>query len=213
MINTLLEGIILGFALAFLIGPAFFSLIQTSISKGMYTGSLFAIGISLSDIVLILLTSVGVTQIAGESTFQLLFGIIGSIVLISFGIYTYSKKVISHQAKEIDLKIKIKNTHPLIYILKGFVLNFANPFIWIFWLTIAVTLNARVESTNSYIVFFVGTIATVFLTDLLKCFIAGKIKSFLSNKMMFIINRGVGLLLIVFGLVLLVRVVLNNYPF
>lgn len=211
MINTLLEGIVLGLALAFLIGPAFFSLIQTSISKGMYTGSLFAIGISLSDTVLILLTSVGVTQIASESTFQLFFGIIGSIVLVSFGIYTYSKKVISHQAKEINLKIK--NTHPFIYILKGFVLNFANPFIWIFWFTMAVTLNARVESTNSYILFFIGAISTVFITDLLKCFIAGKIKAFLSNKMMFLINRGVGILLMIFGLVLLIRVILNNYSF
>ncbi len=209
MINALLEGMVLGFTLAFLIGPAFFSLLQTSINKGMYTGSLFAIGISLSDVVLIFLTSLGVTQIAGDSTFQLFFGTIGSIVLVSMGVYTYSKKTVTHQAKEIN--IHIKNTHPSIYILKGFILNFANPFVWIFWLTIAVTLNARAESTNTYIIFFIGTIATVFLTDILKCFIAGKIKTFLSNKMMFLINRGVGILLILFGLILLVRVVLNNY--
>lgn len=209
MINALLEGIVLGFTLAFLIGPAFFSLLQTSINKGMYSGSLFAIGISLSDVVLIFLTSLGVTQIAGDSTFQLFFGLFGSIVLISMGIYTYSKKVITHQAKEIE--IHIKNTHPFIYVLKGFILNFANPFVWIFWLTMAVTLNARAESTNTYIVFFIGTISTVLVTDILKCFIAGKIKAFLSNKMMFLINRGVGILLILFGIILMIRVILNNY--
>ena len=115
----------------------------------------------------------------------------------------------THQEKEIE--IHIKNTDRLIYILKGFILNFANPFVWIFWLTIAVTLNARAESTNTYIVFFIGTISTVLVTDILKCFIAGKIKTFLSNKMMFLINRGVGLLLILFGIILMIRVILNNY--
>ncbi len=211
MINALIEGIILGFTLAFMVGPAFFTLIQTSITRGMYAGFQFAVGITISDIMLIFLTSLGVTQIANSLKFQLLFGLIGSIVLISFGIYTFLKKVIIHNPK--DINIPIKNTHPAIYILKGFVLNFANPFVWIFWLTIAVTLNARSESLNNYIIFFIGTIATVLSTDILKCFISGKIKSFLSNRIMFILNRIVGILLIVFGLILLTRVILNNYPF
>lgn len=209
MLNALIEGIILGFTLAFMVGPAFFTLLQTSISRGMYAGTQLAIGIALSDIFLIFMTSLGVTQIVNSPNFQLFFGLIGSIVLVSFGIYTFLKKVIIHHPK--DIQIPIKNTHPAIYILKGFVLNFANPFVWIFWLTIAVTLNARAESMNIYLVFFVGTIVTVFLTDLLKCFIAGKIKTLLSNRIMFIINRVVGILLIIFGFILLIRVILNNY--
>ncbi len=210
MLNAIIEGVILGFTLAFLVGPAFFSLIQTSISRGMSAGVQFAFGIALSDITLISLTSIGVTQIVNSPTFQLFFGLIGSIVLVSFGVYTYLKKVIIQHAK--DINIHVKNSHPAIYILKGFVLNFANPFVWIFWLTIAVTLNARAESMNNYIIFFIGTIVTVFSTDILKCFIAGKIKFFLSNKTMFIINRIVGIILIIFGFVLLIRVILNNYP-
>lgn len=211
MLNVLIEGVILGFTLAFMVGPAFFALIQTSIGRGMYAGIQFAIGIALSDIFLIFLTSLGVTQIVSSPNFQLFFGLIGSIVLVSFGIYSFFKKVIIHQSK--DINIRVKNSHPAIYILKGFVLNFANPFVWIFWLTIAVTLNARTESLNSYIVFFVGTIVTVFSTDLLKCFIAGKIKAFLSNRIMFLINRAVGVLLVIFGFILLIRVILNNYNF
>lgn len=209
MLNALIEGVVLGFTLAFMIGPAFFTLIQTSISRGMYAGFQFAVGIALSDITLIFLTSLGVTQIANSSKFQIIFGLIGSIVLVSFGIFTFLKKAIVHNPK--DINIHIKNSHPAIYILKGYVLNFANPFVWVFWLTIAVTLNARTESFDNYIIFFIGTIVTVLSTDILKCFIAGKIKSFLSNRVMFIMNRIVGILLVVFGLVLLIRVLLNNY--
>lgn len=210
MIHAVIEGVILGLTIAFMVGPAFFSLIQTSLSSGMKNGTFLAVGISLSDASLIILTSFGALSIASNDSFQLIFGIVGSAVLLGFGIYNLRSKVIIHKPKDIELPGISKSSHPLIYVLKGFILNFANPFLWIFWLTIAVAINTRYDSMQNYIIFFISTIVTVFATDLFKCFISGKIKNFLSNKTMFIINRIVGIMFIIFGVVLLVRVLWFN---
>ena len=53
------EGMILGLTLAIMLGPAMFSLIQTSIHRGLYRGILLAGGIFLSDFTLVLLCYLG----------------------------------------------------------------------------------------------------------------------------------------------------------
>lgn len=55
MFHPLLEGIVIGFTIAILTGPAFFSLIQTSIHRGFRSGLFLAGGIFLSDASLLML--------------------------------------------------------------------------------------------------------------------------------------------------------------
>ena len=49
------EAVIIGFFLAFMIGPVFFMLIQTSIIKGARAAISFDVGVILGDIVFILM--------------------------------------------------------------------------------------------------------------------------------------------------------------
>jgi threonine/homoserine/homoserine lactone efflux protein len=56
------------------------------------------------------------------------------------------------------------------------------------------------------IVFFTATLGVVLTTDLLKTFIANKIKRFLTNRLMRIINLISGAILILFGLYLIYKV-------
>ena len=49
--------------LAFLIGPVFFTIIQTSIERGFGSGTLVAVGVSLSDAFYITLTYLGIYQL------------------------------------------------------------------------------------------------------------------------------------------------------
>jgi threonine/homoserine/homoserine lactone efflux protein len=48
---------------------------------------------------------------------------------------------------------------------------------------------------------------TIFGTDLLKSFIGNKIKKYLRPRVQFWINRIVGITLIIFGIVLMIRVI------
>ncbi len=209
MIRAIIEGIILGITLAFMIGPAFFSLIQTSINRGFKAGFQLAIGISLSDMILIFMVNLGIIHIIDSPKIQLVFGIIGGIILILFGLFTFLKKEISHNPHEVEIDKRFSRAAT--YIIKGFLLNFANPFVWFFWIMVSVGMSANLQTKENIIIFFSSTLITLLSTDTLKCFIANKIKRLLSGRILFIINKSVGVLLFGFGIVLIIRVLLQNF--
>lgn len=209
LIQPFINGIAIGLTLALLIGPALFVLIQTSIHRGFRSGLFVAIGIFVSDVVVLLLCHTGVTQILGDDPRQnFYFGIIGGIVLVIFGTYTFTRKPeVEGDDSEPDLKVKIKARGPIVYILKGFFLNIANPGVWFVWLTALVGVSSAYGVNNKALLyFFIGAIATILGTDTLKCFIAHKIKHLMNPKVVTWTNRIVGMVLIVFGTYLIMNV-------
>jgi threonine/homoserine/homoserine lactone efflux protein len=204
--NALYEGIILGFTLAFVFGfgPAFFALIQTAIHRGFWSGILLAFGIFLNDLVIVVLGLLGsVNVIKGSENYQLM-GIIGGAVLIIFGIVTYTRKKAS---KGSDANGN-GNPHGLIFIVKGFLLNLLNPFVWIFWLTVIVSATATYKAnTNSLMLFFGGTLGVVLFSDIFKVFMASKLTNFINDKFLNRINKLAGIALVLFGAFLIVRAV------
>jgi len=202
----LLEGIILGLTLAIMIGPAFFTLLQTSVHRGFRSGAILALGIFLSDLTLVYLSYLGAANILGDKENQLYFGIIGGVVLIGFGIYTFTRKVLP---AEMDPETNDRIPGPLTYLVKGYFLNIANPFLWLFWVGVVVAVSSNYGiRTSGMFIFFGGLLGTVLVTDLFKCFVAHHIKRFLTAKILTIINRVVGVFLVLFGLLLIVRVIL-----
>lgn len=207
MITPIYEGLILGFTLAlfFGFGPAFFAIIQTSMHRGFWSGVILAFGIFLSDAALVALCFFGAINTINKPENYLVFGIISAAILIIFGIVTYTRKVKMQKDEEEEIQNK---PGFLTYFFKGFFLNIANPFVWIFWMGVVVGINAKYsDDFPSLIAFFLTSLLTVFLTDLLKCFGSYKIKKFLTAKIMETINKIAGIGLILFGIYLLVRVV------
>ena len=134
MITPIWEGLILGFTLAFLFGfgPALFALIQTTIHRGLWAGFQLAFGIFLSDASLVALCLLGALQIINETPENRLgFGIITGAILIIFGIVTFTRK--AHIAEESEGE-EARSPNPITLVLKGFFLNFTNPFVWLFWI-------------------------------------------------------------------------------
>jgi len=206
MITPIWEGLILGLTLAFLFGfgPALFALIQTSIHRGLLAGFQLAFGIFLSDATLVALCLLGALQIINETPEnQLAFGIITGIILIVFGIVTFTRKAkIKEEGEEDD----VKAPNPVTYILKGFFLNFTNPFVWLFWILWVTTITSNYQSdTKSVIVLFSVTLLIILATDMLKCFGAYKIKKYITQKFIQWINWVAGAGLCVFGIFLLIK--------
>jgi threonine/homoserine/homoserine lactone efflux protein len=205
MITSLLEGIILGLSLSlfFSFGPALFALIQTSILRGFWSGAQLAFGVFLSDLSLVVLGFLGAVKIFYQPDNQYIFGLIGSAVLVVFGIVTYTRKV---RVVEDNPDIKINNPGPVTYILKGFFINISNPFVWIFWMGIIVGYTANYQGTvHGLMIFFSAALIVIFLMDVLKCFSAYKIKKYLQLRYIVLVNRVAGLCLVAFGVYLLVR--------
>lgn len=205
--HPLLEGMILGLTLSIMLGPAMFSLIQTSIHRGWYRGVILALGIFLSDLALVAFCYLGAAQIFGNNRNGLLFGIIGGIILMAFGVVTFMRKV-NLSADDVIENTKLPG--PVTYILKGFFLNFANPFVWLFWISVMVTVSASYGAdTFSVQLFFTGSLITIFITDLLKVFIAHRLKRYMKPRYLIVINHSVGVLLVGFGIFLVIRTFLN----
>lgn len=211
MITALIEGIIMGLTLAFLIGPSFVSLLQTSIHRGFYAGVQFAVGIALSDITLIALSYLGALQFLGAEHNQFRMGIIGGLIVIGFGIVTFTRKHQIASPVKLDIQVKTEgffNGKLLKYISKGYFMNIFNPFLLIFWLGVMGLMSSKYGIPSKEIfIFFGGTVSAVFLTDIVKCIVANQIKKKLNGKVLTIINRIVGVCMVAFGLGLIIRVI------
>jgi threonine/homoserine/homoserine lactone efflux protein len=211
MIEGFLSGVVLGLTMAIMLGPALFSLLQTSIHKGFRTGMFLAVGIFISDVVLVALSYLGVSSIINEPGNEVVFGIVGGAVMIIFGFFTFrKKKPLKNDTEEDEPAIPIKRS-PLKYMAKGFILNLANPFLLIFWMGwMAYVGNMYGSRSLETLFFFSGTLITVFSTDLLKCFIAGRLKKYLRPRIITIVNYILGVVLILLGIIMIIRVTLKD---
>lgn len=207
--NPFVEGMILGLTLAVLLGPALFALIQTGIHRGFFPGSLLATGIFISDLALLVLCFFGAFQILYDGYNRLFFGIISGLILIAYGIATFTRKI--HIDNENDM---VNNKKPgwFTYILKGFFMNIANPFVWIFWMGVTVGITSNYgDETGEVMSFLGGVLFTIFTTDLIKVYIAKKIKGFLKPENVRKINKFVGIMLMCFGVFLMVRILAYHF--
>ena len=200
ILHPLFEGIILGLTVAISIGPALFALLQTSIKHGTKIGIFLASGIFMSDMALVVGFYFGASRIVTNSKYHLVLGIIGGIVMSIFGIYTFFKKVHLTEQVEAINEIKVKKKGPFPYFVKGFVLNFANPFLWVFWITSMLAINATYGGNQkSVALFFAATLSVILMTDILKVVLANKIKVAGNPQVKLWMNRIVGLLFMIIG--------------
>lgn len=214
-----LEGVIIGLSLALIMGfgPSFFTLIQTSISRGFKSALLLDFGIILNDIFIVALMMMTNVQFNINDRENVIYGgIAAGIILIIFGIYTFllSPEKIMHISENNNQKINSMNEKFVdkpkwyIFLTKGFVINIFNPFVWIFWVTCVATASSNFSGNKySMIIFFLGVFATVLFFDILKAAGAYSLKRFFTEKMMKIMNQIIGIILIIFGLYIAVRVI------
>lgn len=210
--SPFLQGILVGLTFAVLLGPAFFSLIQTSIQRGFRSGFFLALGIFISDFAALLLAYFGATQFLGKDPREnFLFSIIGGIILIIFGTFTFIRKISTQKQIEGNPENTTNGaSKPYVYIIKGFLLNAANPGMWFIWVTVVVSISANFGVNNKAIyMFLIGALGTIFVTDIFKCFISHQIKHLINDRVLTWMNRLVGVVLIGFGTYLIINVMVD----
>ena len=85
--DKVLQGVQFGIVLAFLIGPVFFTIMQTSIEKGFFYGVMVAIGVSLSDMLYVMVCYLGLISLINDPQNRIFMAYLGGGVLTLFGIY------------------------------------------------------------------------------------------------------------------------------
>jgi len=213
--KTIFEGFLLGITLSvfFSFGPALIALIQTSIHRGFWSGVLLSLGVFISDVALVGLGFLGAVQVFYQPDNQLAFGIIGGILLMIFGVVTFTRKVIDLSVEKLGPEARSKLPGPLTYILKGFFINFTNPFVWIFWMGVVVGFTTNYQGDFPMLLkFFPAALVTILAMDMLKCFSAYKIKKYFQTHSIIWINRIAGVGLCIFGIYVISRTLYEFYP-
>lgn len=205
MLDALLKGFAISLLLIFSVGPVIFTIIKQSVVNGKAGGFSFVGGVWLSDLLWVILSN-AFSELVGQLLhFKKSIGFTGSIFLIGMGLfYLFFKKMKLRSEEEAAIKITT-GTHAKLFA-SGFLINTLNPAVIAFWLTTATTI-AISNSINERIIIFVTCLALNMGADILKVTMAGKLRNKLTDKNIALINKLSGLLLVVFGVVLLVGVI------
>ena len=206
MLEDVQAAIPLGFFLSFMIGPVFFVLLETSAIKGFRAAIVFDLGVLIADIVFITVAYFSSFQLLENLSNQPGLYVFGGVILLVYGITTFVKKDSKKRAKQTEEKaVNISKGYIGLFI-KGFLLNFINIGVLVFWLGIIIIVGPSVENDPYRIRIFFGSMLLVyFITDIFKILLAKQLKRKLTPERILVIKKGLGVILVICGLVLITK--------
>jgi threonine/homoserine/homoserine lactone efflux protein len=196
--DIVLKGIISGIVLALLIGPVFFTIIQTSMERGFWSGVFVAIGVSCSDAIYILVSYLGLVQLMEAEPLRHYLAYGGGIILMIFGLYylfVKSKKLTHFDPEKVHTRSWFR------LVAKGFIINGLSPMVLFFWIATVGVATTRMQytSNNQIFAFFSSIVCTVFATDVLKAKLADRLRVVLTPGIVRAMNIVLGIVLVVFA--------------
>ncbi len=202
MTEAIIKGLALGLLLAISMGPVIFSIIKQSISNGHKGGLAFVFGVSASDLTLVLVSNIFTELFNRLLKFEKVIGLGGSALLIGIGVYfLFFKKIkLNELGDGIEMKRSAGDYVKIFF--AGYFMNTLNPSViafWFSWATAFITIPV-----NERIATFAVCLSVVFIFDLLKVFLANRLRSRLTQKTITLINKISGTILIVFGIILII---------
>ena len=207
MVEDIQAAAPLGFFLAFMLGPAFFVLIETSIEKGFRAATFFDLGVIFSDIIFILIVYFSSYQLLENINNQPGLYVFGGTLLSLYGASNFIKKT---TAQATTIKEKNQANYTSLFV-KGFLLNIINIGVLVFWLGLVIVVTPNLGGNyKRVIVFFSTLIFSYFLTDLIKILLAKKMQAYLKKDNIIKAKKALGILIFVFGLFLIIKGFLPN---
>jgi threonine/homoserine/homoserine lactone efflux protein len=219
LIAIILKAIGTGLLLSFLIGPVFFVLLETSIRRGVRAAIALDLGVLVSDltyafIALILFLQVGIGEDIDINSDQnkLILKIIGGVMFITYGAYSWFKKPKQSKIDEVGNVVQTTGDY-LMLGLKGFLLNIANPMVIFYWfwvVSVGSDSAPNKEYHNEIIYLFLGIVfLTFFSVDLLKILGAKRLRPLVTDAVLSALNKVISGVFLFFGIVSLVKAILS----
>jgi threonine/homoserine/homoserine lactone efflux protein len=207
------NAILIGFFMAFMIGPVFFMLIQTSILKGARAAIAFDLGVLIGDLTFILIAYYGSRPLLEKIKDDPRLFFMGGLVLIIYGLITYldkeNKKENIASAKSIKVPI-IQNNYVKLFF-KGYFLNFINIGVLAFWLGTVLVISPTLNMNENAIFSYFGIILLAyFVTDLGKIFLAKQLKDKMTPTLIYRVKKIMGIILIICGVFLILKGFIPN---
>ncbi|OAD46579.1 LysE family translocator [Polaribacter atrinae] len=206
------NAFLIGFFMAFMIGPVFFMLIQISILKGARAAISFDIGVILGDITFILIAYYGSRSLLEKIKDDPRLYFVGGLVLIVYGLITYFDKQNKKEALEHTktIEVPVKSNYIKLFF-KGYFLNFINIGVLAFWLGTVLVIGPTLDmNPNSIFWYFATVILGYAVTDLGKILLAKQLKNKMTPLVIYRMKRIMGIILFVCGIFLILKGFIPN---
>jgi len=205
MFNDIASAIPIGILLALTIGPVFFVLLETSVTKGFRSAIVFDFGVIVADIIFILIAFYSTSSILDKVKDDPNLLVLGGVLLFIYGFISFVKTSKSYRKifREHHSIVIKKNYFELF--LKGFLLNFINIGVLGGWIG-AIFFAKSITTTNNGVAVFIGTVLLSYITvDMLKIFLAKKLKHKLTPRVVFKMKKIISLIILFIGLALMLQ--------
>ncbi len=205
MTTDVLKAIPIGIILALTIGPVFFVLLETSITKGFRAALTFDLGVILVDIIFILIAYYSTTTILDKVKDDPNLLVFGGVVLTVYGLISYIKT--SKSFREIFREhhsIEIKKNYTALFF-KGFLLNFINIGVLGGWIAALIFAKSLTQNEEGVVFFITTVLLTYFTVDILKIVAAKKVKHKLTPRFIFKMKKIISLIILGIGLLLIIQ--------
>ena len=199
-----LPAVPLGILLSFSFGPLFFILLETSISKGIKQAFFIDVGVVAADITFFSVAYFGASKLITEENQPALF-VLGGVLLSSYGVLSFFKTY-KKRKKQQKGKVKVIETPNLFSLaIKGYLLNIINVAVLFFWTGVLFVIGPKFEmETGKIWLFFLATVSTYIIVNLCKYYFASKLKTKLTDSILYKMKQALNLFVFVFGVYLVV---------
>jgi len=205
--SAMLNGLLFGLFLAISVGPTLFALIKYSLHYSYKAGIAFVIGVSVSDIIYVVIANAATSILLVLKTYEKPLAIALSLLVIGAGILGLLSKKKSIAVDFMEQNSMSKTDTVKIFA-SGFLINTLNPAVAINWLGAAAVIANR--NISYKLIFFISCLGLIISIDLLKVFLAGKIKSTLTPKKIIQIQHISSLILVIIGSGILIISIFGN---
>lgn len=208
MVAVMFNGFLTGLILQIAIGPVFFFILNLSLQKTAIDGLVGVLAVTLVDYLFIALAVLGVGKLLERPKIKLASGIIGSLVLIIFGIVMIWSV---RQNVQVDISNNVVESSYTASFISAFLLTSSSPLTIVFWTSLFATKAIEKGYAQKQLIYFgiaAGLATLVFLGSSVT--LLAILKAMIPLALLKVSNAAVGLLLVVYGVMRLSKLVLNT---
>ncbi|PQL92570.1 LysE family translocator [Apibacter adventoris] len=199
MVPLITSAILLGIFLSLiLIGPVFFLLLETSLTKGVKPAIALEVGVISADLLCIIISHRGSKGLLDFIDAHPSLYMIAGFIIFIYGLYS----ILSRGNLHLKGGTNIVTTNYFKTFMNGFILNLVNIGVIVFWLTTVVLISAQYPKQSDFYLYMSCLIITMIGVDLLKIFLANKFQNKLTDQIVYRIKKIVGIALLIFGIIL-----------
>lgn len=199
------NAFLFGVFMAFMIGPVFFMLIKTSILKGVRAALFFDTGVVLGDVIFILIAYFGSRNLLEKIKGDPRLFLVGGLILVVYGLIIYLDKNNRKDLSASEVKISESNNYLKLFF-SGFFLNIINVGVLAGWLGVIIVVGPTLDMNPKHMFWYFFTVLVGYIfTDFCKILLAKQLKKKLTPLVIYRIKRGMGVMLIVFGTILMLK--------